>query len=139
MRFYYFYDFRHCNSPSCLQIICLLALITVSLAALQTLVERNYNDGQGNFVSSSRRAMARPDLQVHQVAKRSEIGTIYNNDGVAYQHYIVKREPEVVKFVERNYGDGNGNFVSSSRMAMVRPDLQVFQSDSVLELELNEK
>ncbi len=100
---------------------------------LQTVFDRSYNY-KGNFVASSRTAMSRPDLQVHQLAKRSMISE--EKQPFVPQHSIGKRSP--LHKIERNYNDGNGNFVTSSRMiAMSMPNSN--QIDQTLELELAAK
>jgi hypothetical protein len=71
--------------------------------------------------------MARPDLLVHQVAKRSSVNH-------PFQHNIVKRSH--LEIVDRNYNDGAGNFIISSRMI---PMLSSNQNDQTLELELATK
>ncbi len=99
----------------------------------QTIFNTSY-DGKGNFATSSRNAMSRPDLQVHQLAKRSM--TTEEDQSFVPQHSIGKRSPGL--FVERNYDDGLGNFVTSSRMiAMYMPNSN--QNDQTLELELAAK
>ena len=94
--------------------------------------DRNYNDGRGNFVTSSRG---------HYIGKRSAVKTVERNynDGrgnfvisstgedqpsstiLDTRHLIGKRS--AIKIVDRNYNDGRGNFVSSSWTAMSRPGL----------------
>ena len=116
-----------------MQLLCFLAAVTASASAgLQTFVDRSYNDGKGNFVTSSHGTMSRPDLQVHQLAKRS----IIPEEDQPYdpEHVIGKRSP--LYKLERSYDDGRGNFVTSLReIAMIIPSPD--QNDQNLELELD--
>ena len=115
----------------------LTALITCvwGAAVPQTyrlVADRDYNDGNGNYVRS---------LRAHLIGKRSAIKTVERNynDGrgnfvmsstgddqpsntiLDTRHLIGKRSG--TKITDRSYNDGQGNFVSSSWTAMSRPGL----------------
>jgi hypothetical protein len=85
--------------------------------AYRLVVDRNYNDGNGNFVKS---------LRSHYIGKRSAVNTQTGDDQLSdtisnTRHLIGKRS--ALKITDRSYSDGKGNFVSSSWTASSRPGL----------------
>ncbi len=89
--------------------------------------------------------MARPDLQLHQVDRRSVIPQEDHDYEVIPQedqnfgslHLIVKRSASYL--FDRSYNDGKGNFVRSSRMVSMFMPQRPQQNDQTLELELSAK